>query len=156
MNTHHHCCEEMQRATRDKSTQILYVPNTREYGIRILGGDYKLDPDIDKDYTFLIIDFCPWCSKKLPESLRDRLFYELEKLGVDPAEPETVPEKFSDERWISEIVDTSKEEIKKCIKAYGGVIQAYDSNGRHIGTIHPDTGEMIDPPVHGKRIAVWW
>lgn len=42
--------------------------------------------------------FCPWCAKKLPDSLRDEWFEALEKLGLDPTEDE-IPPDYRDETW---------------------------------------------------------
>jgi hypothetical protein len=45
--------------------------------------------------------FCPWCDHKLPDSLRDKWFDELERRGIDPISPD-VPAEFTDERWYAE------------------------------------------------------
>jgi hypothetical protein len=44
------------------------------------------------------IDFCPWCGTKLPLSLRDRWFDELEALGID-AMIDPVPEPYRSSAW---------------------------------------------------------
>jgi hypothetical protein len=79
----------MTRAVNDPETALDYLSKFREYGIRVIdGGDSKIN-----------IGYCPWCGVKLPASLRDRWFEELEKRGIDPAF-DVVPEEFSDERWF--------------------------------------------------------
>jgi hypothetical protein len=66
------------------------VPKFREYGIPILDGGS----------SFQEIAYCPWCGRKLPESLRDEWFEELERLGLDPSE-DKVPEEYSSGQWWS-------------------------------------------------------
>jgi hypothetical protein len=45
-----------------------------------------------------LIEFCPSCGKKLPESKRDLWFDEIEKLGIDPWSEE-IPEKYLGNKW---------------------------------------------------------
>jgi hypothetical protein len=48
----------------------------------------------------LIISYCPWCWKKLPDSRRDNWFDELEKLWFsDPLFDENIPEKYKTNKW---------------------------------------------------------
>jgi hypothetical protein len=85
------CCEQMRFALESPEIPLVYTRKFREFGIRILdGGSSKLG-----------ITYCPWCGQKLPDSLRDLWFDELERLGIDPA-GENVPVEFSDERWYKE------------------------------------------------------
>ena len=42
--------------------------------------------------------FCPWCGEKLPSSLRDRWFDELEAAGIDPA-THPIPEPYRTGAW---------------------------------------------------------
>ncbi|WP_156356111.1 DUF6980 family protein [Sphingomonas sp. Leaf22] len=42
--------------------------------------------------------FCPWCGERLPPSLRDRWFDELEALGIDP-DIGPIPEDFQSSAW---------------------------------------------------------
>lgn len=88
MSTHLHCCEDMRKAIEDPGIAVAYTSKFREYGVLILdGGSSRFS-----------IHFCPWCGQKLPESLRNRWFDELERLGIDP-EDDVVSEEFTDERW---------------------------------------------------------
>ncbi|EGY02707.1 hypothetical protein AZA_87673 [Nitrospirillum viridazoti Y2] len=48
------------------------------------------------------IDFCPWSGDKLPQSLRDRWFDELEAQGIDPMN-DPIPERYQDARWRREV-----------------------------------------------------
>ncbi len=70
---------------------IVYIPKFREYGISILDGGS----------SFLEMSYCPFTGKKLPESLRNRWFDEVEKLGMEPGDS-SIPEVFNDERWWKE------------------------------------------------------
>jgi hypothetical protein len=67
---------------------VLYDPKYREFGVRVLDGGTSV----------IQLVHCPWCGRKLPDSLRDRWFDELERRGIDPgAGP--VPDEFTDDRW---------------------------------------------------------
>jgi hypothetical protein len=82
------CCERMTDAISGPEIPIVYVREFREFGIRVLDGGS----------SFIELSFCPWCGQKLPKSLRDRWFDELERRGIDPATDE-VPAEFTDDRW---------------------------------------------------------
>lgn len=97
-----HCCDDLRNAIEDKDIAITYTNKFREYGISILdGGSSRLR-----------IRYCPWCGKKLPESLRNQWYEELERLGIDPDEDE-IPVKFKDEEWYR---NAGPEIIKKAMK----------------------------------------
>ena len=96
-----HCCEDMMREAErvcavhpDRfgcpDCVVDYSPMFREYGLIIHDGG-------SSSYN---IRFCPWCGARLPESLRDRWFTEMEQRGVDPWEGE-VPEEYRSEAWWS-------------------------------------------------------
>ena len=67
---------------------IIYIEKFDEYGLKILDGGT----------SSVLIEFCPWCGKKLPESKRDQWFDEIEKLGIDPWSEE-IPEKYLGNKW---------------------------------------------------------
>lgn len=69
-------------------TPIYFVRKFGEYGLKIYDGGS----------SFFVIKHCPWCGEKLPESMRDRWFEEVEKLGIDPWTDE-VPEKYRTDEW---------------------------------------------------------
>ena len=50
-------------------TAIRFIPKFKEYGIPVLDGGE----------SFIVIQFCPWCGKKLPDSRREQYFDELER-----------------------------------------------------------------------------
>jgi hypothetical protein len=78
----------MKKHINEKEVGILYIPKFREYGIRIIdGGD-----------SFQLINFCPWCGEKLPDSLREEWFAEIENLKLEP-DSECIPSKYLNEEW---------------------------------------------------------
>ena len=84
------CCEQMRLAVTSDEIPIVYEAKFREYGIRVLdGGTSNIE-----------LLYCPWSGHKLPASLRDRWFDELERMGIDPVTG-TVPAEFLDERWYT-------------------------------------------------------
>ena len=102
-----HCCEDMEYNlyyvnnedlfddTRDDDDNkvIYYSPRFREYGIPV-----KTGPGVACSY--IEIEYCPFCGKKLPGSKRDEWFDELEKLGYDsPLGQQDIPGKFKTEEW---------------------------------------------------------
>lgn len=68
--------------------QITYVPKFREYGI-----------DVEDSSAFQVIDFCPWCGAKLPDSLRDRFFDLIEGMGADDPLDSDLPIDFRRDAW---------------------------------------------------------
>lgn len=80
-----HLCSRMYNALGDIRAMISYLPWTREYGIRIL------DPRRAADYQRLRIRpilFCPWCGRKLPDSLRPKLREILSQRAYPVRDPE--------------------------------------------------------------------
>ena len=72
----------MTEAVADQQLPLVFIPKFREYGVQVLDGGT----------SFLALSFCPWCATKLPSSLRDQWFDEMERLGVDPLVKNAVPE----------------------------------------------------------------
>ncbi|MEW6619280.1 MAG: hypothetical protein AB1422_08095 [bacterium] len=69
-----HCCKMMNFHINHEDKIIQYWSKFREYVIKIpevLGGGG------------LVMNYCPWCGKKLPKSLRDKIFEENQKKGLD-------------------------------------------------------------------------
>ncbi|MBC7494763.1 MAG: hypothetical protein H7221_07125 [Flavobacterium sp.] len=50
-------------------TSIVYVEKFNEYGLKICDGGS----------SNILIEFCPWCGEKLPNSKREKWFDEIEK-----------------------------------------------------------------------------
>lgn len=79
-----HCCEDMHREAERTCDQhpdrfacgdclIHYSAKFREYGLIVHdGGSSSVN-----------IRFCPWCGRRLPESLRERWFEEMEWRRID-------------------------------------------------------------------------
>lgn len=84
------CCAELQRAVEDPDIPIVYTPKFREFGIRVLDGGS----------SSILLSYCPWSGAKLPSSLRDKWFDELERRGIDPRS-NNIPAEFLDERWYN-------------------------------------------------------
>lgn len=79
---------------------IQYAPSYREYDILMLeNGNCRKNM-----LAVQGIDYCPWCSKKLPKSLRNKWFEMLEK-NYDLDDPDSeeqeklVPEEFKTDEW---------------------------------------------------------
>lgn len=89
------CCDDMSAALADEDLPLVYVPNFREYGISYVDGGT----------SYRVIEWCPWCGGRLPESLRDRWFDELELLGIDPDGP-GVPDRYRSAAWWVETIET--------------------------------------------------
>lgn len=85
-----YCCEALEREVKDPVSNVVEIPKFREFLIQRRGQD-----------SMQQMWFCPWCGVKLPESLRERRFDELEGLGFDPAEDEIPPEFLTAEWWIN-------------------------------------------------------
>lgn len=82
MNTNKHCCSQMSFLLEEGKTPICYIDIFREY--KILEFDESSifkDCFIPKDELHFgkIMSFCPWCGKKLPESLRKKWEQEVMK-----------------------------------------------------------------------------
>lgn len=83
-----HCCDLMDHYLGDTETAIVYLNKFREYGVPVLDGGS----------SFICIEFCPWCGKKLPASLRDEWFALLEKRAIDPDDLK-IPAEYLTDRW---------------------------------------------------------
>ncbi len=95
-----YCCQMMRNQVEHQCDQhpnpfacpdnlIYYAPKFDEYGIIVHDGGS----------SFISIEFCPWCGKKLPESKRDRWFEKLEGLGFDDPFSQSIPEEYQSNAW---------------------------------------------------------
>ncbi len=95
-----HCCQTMKDQVNHRCLQhpdpfdcpdhvIHYSEKFDEYGIIIH----------DRGTATLLIQFCPWCGTRLPESKRDLWFDELKKLGIERPGEQEIPEKFQRDEW---------------------------------------------------------
>ena len=85
------CCAQMRYALEEPDIPITYSPKFREVGIEYLDGGTSI----------LLLSFCPWSGDKLPESLRDAWFDELERRGIDPHEG-PIPPEFQTDQWYEQ------------------------------------------------------
>lgn len=84
-----HCCADMNSHI-NTSVAIKYIPKFNEYGILIQDGGT----------SFQEIYYCPWCGKKLPNSLRERWFeIVFDELGFDEADDPDVPGEMTTDEW---------------------------------------------------------
>ncbi|ELT9178282.1 MULTISPECIES: DUF6980 family protein [Enterococcus] len=95
-----YCCENMNNFTKDDNglnselyqnpdVLIVYIPKYDEYGLIIHDGEE----------SSIEINYCPWCSTKLPISKRNLWFDELENLGVEEFSEENIPNDFKSDNW---------------------------------------------------------
>ena len=98
-----YCCEQMQTQIVIENLEfppfsnpdnfIYYNEKFDEYGIIIFDGGQ----------SYIIINYCPWCGKKLPKSKRIQWFEELVKLGYDSPYDQEIPEEFKTGNWRKDI-----------------------------------------------------
>ncbi|THD03159.1 hypothetical protein B1810_11315 [Panacagrimonas perspica] len=86
------CCAAMSDAIADPQNPVVYIPKFREFGLRILDGGTSTSE----------IAYCPWCGARLPTSLRDAWFDELEKLGIDISSDVDVPARYRGADWYQQ------------------------------------------------------
>lgn len=82
-------CDEHDDPWQCPDYIIVYTPKFNEYGIPVRDGGA----------SNIVISHCPWCGIKLPESLNDRWFDELEKFGYDDPWEQDIPENFKSDKW---------------------------------------------------------
>jgi predicted nucleotidyltransferase len=83
-----HCCDAMAAHVASGDVPLTYLPRFREYGLKISDGGTAKQ----------LIEYCPWCGRRLPESLRNAWFEQLEKLGLNPEDPR-VPDRMKTDAW---------------------------------------------------------
>jgi hypothetical protein len=84
-----HRCDRHEDVLTCPDALVLFTARFREYGLIVHDGGG----------SSVGIAFCPWCGRRLPESLRDRWFDELERRGIDPW-TDQIPAEFEDDRWL--------------------------------------------------------
>ena len=92
-----YCCDKMKYfVSQNKNVGdfnsddiIYYAPQFDEYGIVIH----------DSGKSYIKMDYCPWCGRKLPDSKRNLWFDELEKLGIDDPLETKIPDDFISGKW---------------------------------------------------------
>lgn len=82
------CCDDMAQSICDAQL-VHYSEVLDEYGI-----------PFHDDISVLLIQYCPWCGQKLPESKREQWFDELEQLGYDePLSCDDLPAAYKSAQW---------------------------------------------------------
>lgn len=88
-----HCCELMDEFVNDERLCVKYNPITREYFI-----------PLKSSCSIQLLFYCPWCSRKLPDDLRRKLFEILEKeYSIEPdinvLRNSSLPQEFKSDAW---------------------------------------------------------
>lgn len=96
-----HCCSDMSNQIENwkcdtheyrydcPDAVITYAEIFNEYGLIIHG-----------EPSSILVQYCPWCWKKLPDSMRNEWFDELQKLWYnDPLFDDSIPETFKSKSW---------------------------------------------------------
>lgn len=87
-----HCCLTMDAELIKKGAILHYSQAFREYGI-----------NIPKSTGCMVIDYCMFCGKKLPMSLRKKWYDILEKeYGLESPDEEDkkkIPKEFLTDEW---------------------------------------------------------
>ena len=91
MITMNFCCENMKNY--NDHGVVVYVEKYDEYGILIKDGGA----------SYVSIEFCPWCGKKLPDSKRDLWFESLENMGYEEFDDDSIPPEFKTGEWYFKI-----------------------------------------------------
>lgn len=94
------CCANLVGFAADPEVPLVFNNRFREFGLKILDGGTAVQE----------IRFCPWCGKRLAESLRDQWFERLSKLGLEPGDPD-IPQSMLSDAWYS-ACSIAGEEIK--------------------------------------------
>ena len=87
------CCTDMEMHICETAI-VFYNEVFDEYGI----------PLLEDNVSAILLDYCPWCGKKLPESKRECWVIRLEEMGFEePFFCEDIPEEYKTERWWKEV-----------------------------------------------------
>ena len=82
------CCDNMK--CNIQHDIISYSEVFDEFGI-VVNGDA---------FSVIILDYCPWCGKKLPVSQREKWFEELEAKGfISPLFDDNIPIDYKSKKW---------------------------------------------------------
>lgn len=88
-NTSAFCCAEMKQNI-DTTKTVYYNEIFDEYGLNIM----------EDNLSCILIEYCPWCGKRLPISKRQEWFECLEKMGFDtPLFQQDIPQEYQCAQW---------------------------------------------------------
>lgn len=93
----HHCCLEMAYAIAHPVEIVHQGPNRVLDWISAL-NEYMIPVSHD-GYSGILIRYCPWRWKKLPESKRGKWYQILYSLGFDDPGEQEIPAEFNSDKW---------------------------------------------------------
>lgn len=99
------CCEHMKNELEDGRIAMSYSPKFRSCSIYVIDWFYpkeKIRSLKDIIHCRAIINYCPWCGKKLPTDLGDIWFDTLRtEYGLEnPCDDKSkIPEEFKSDKW---------------------------------------------------------
>lgn len=94
------CCNSMKEHTllQQPNDDDVFISSDKPIYYNEIFDEYGLIVH-DGGHSYIIIDFCPWCGKKLPQSARENWFLALEKLGYSSPFEDEIPEQFKSSAW---------------------------------------------------------
>ena len=99
MKNNMYCVDESCMVTENsvEDKMVYFSSKFNEYGLPIHDGENG------RATSYILIQYCPWCGKKLPESRRDEWFDRLAKLGFDTPfdQLDKIPLEFKSSEWYS-------------------------------------------------------
>ena len=95
-----HSCKNMTGQLADQECGIVYIPKFREYGLQVNDGGSSI----------VQIYFCPWCGRRLPNSLRDKWLSTLRAMNMEPSDKEIPVKYLTDVWWKKPTVKRKKNE----------------------------------------------
>jgi hypothetical protein len=82
------CCDDMKNNIQDNI--LSYNEVFDEFGFNVA----------EDNSSVIIIEYCPWCGKKLPASQRGKWFEELEFKGfITPLFNDHIPTEYKSKKW---------------------------------------------------------
>ena len=83
-----HCCKELDTFLKDVRLPLNYNPRMREYSLKYKDG-----------LSVQIMNFCPFCGGKFPESLRDKFYDEIFDAGYEGDDDKNLPSEYRSDAW---------------------------------------------------------
>lgn len=80
-----HLCRSLLQTVRRDDDMFTYIPETREFGIRMIDPSRPVD---NQPIRVRAVRFCPWCGVELPTSLRSEWLTHVEAAGHSPDDPD--------------------------------------------------------------------
>lgn len=96
------CCGALEDLGADRRMPLGYTPRIREWWLQLVTPDPGDGDDWRDRGPLQLIEFCPFCGRRLPEWLAERWWDELEAMGFDDPHHQDIPEEFRSDRWWKE------------------------------------------------------